>query len=38
MPIEILKALLTIVRFCEKQTNCKECALREVCGKMPCDL
>ena len=38
MTLELLKALVTIVRFCDKQANCRTCPMREVCGKMPCDL
>ena len=38
MTLELLRALLTIVDFCRKQPNCKECALRDVCGRMPCEL
>lgn len=38
MTLELLRALFTIVRFCEKQNNCKECPMREICGRMPCDL
>ena len=38
MTLELLKALFTIARHCETQGNCKNCALREICGKMPCEL
>lgn len=33
MSIELVKALLTIVRNCASQDNCKECPLKEFCGK-----
>lgn len=38
MTLELIKALTTIMRFCEEQPNCKICPLKEICGKMPCDL
>lgn len=37
MPKEVLKALLTLLRYCLKQDSCKTCAMREQCGKMPCE-
>lgn len=33
MSIELVKALLTIVRYCASCDNCKQCPLREFCGK-----
>ena len=38
MTLELLRALFIIARFCEKQQNCKECPMRDICGKMPCEL
>lgn len=38
MTPELLRALLTIMEFCRQQKNCKECVLRDVCGRMPCEL
>lgn len=38
MPIEVLKAIVTIVKFCMKQHKCAECPLKELCGKMPCEI
>lgn len=37
MTVELLKALLIILRFCYQQDNCKKCPLRDLCAKMPCD-
>ena len=33
MSIELVKALLEIVRTCTAQANCEECPLKEFCGK-----
>lgn len=33
MSIELVKALLTIARYCASTSNCGECPLREFCGK-----
>ena len=33
MSIELVKALLIIVRACASCENCKECPLKEFCGK-----
>jgi len=33
MSIELVKALLTIVRHCASCENCEECPLKEFCGK-----
>ena len=38
MTLEVLRALFTLVRFCEKQENCKSCPMKEICGRMPCEL
>lgn len=38
MTLELWQAFATIIRFCHEQANCENCPLREVCGKMPCDL
>lgn len=37
MPVEVLKALLTLMRYCLEQDKCKECPMREFCEKMPCE-
>jgi endonuclease III len=33
MSIELVKALLEIVRACTTQDNCEECPLKDFCGK-----
>ena len=33
MSIELVKALLTIVRYCANCEDCKSCLLKEFCGK-----
>ena len=33
MSIELVKALLTIIRYCTNSDNCEECPLKEFCGK-----
>ena len=33
MSIELVKALLVIVRHCASQDNCEECPLKDFCGK-----
>lgn len=33
MSLELVKALLTIVRACATRENCEECPLKEFCGK-----
>lgn len=33
MSIELVKALLAIVRQCASSQNCEECPLKEFCGK-----
>ena len=33
MSIELVKALLVIVRHCANCENCEECPLKEFCGK-----
>jgi hypothetical protein len=38
MTLELLRALFTIARFCEGQSNCEQCVLKELCGKMPCEI
>ena len=38
MTLDLLKALFTIARFCEQQTNCEQCPMKEICGRMPCEL
>ena len=35
MTIELIKALLIIARFCIENSNCRTCALKEFCGKLP---
>ena len=33
MSIELVKALLVLVRACANCENCEECPLKEFCGK-----
>ena len=33
MSVELVKALLTIVRYCTSCKNCEECPLKEFCGQ-----
>lgn len=33
MSVELVKALLTIARYCAHCDNCAECPLKEFCGK-----
>lgn len=33
MAIELVKALLTIVKYCTACENCAECQLKDYCGK-----
>lgn len=35
MPVELVKALMIIARYCNTHGNCKTCALREFCSKQP---
>lgn len=35
MSIELVESLLLIAKFCVSQDNCKECPLRQFCGKIP---
>ena len=35
MSIELVKALLMIVKVCMSTSDCKKCALKEFCGKVP---
>lgn len=37
MTIELLQALIIILKFCYEQKNCNKCPLRDLCGKMPCE-
>lgn len=37
MAIELVKALLIIVRYCTACENCNECPMAEFCGKTPQD-
>ena len=34
MPIEIVKALLLLARYCQQQIDCKKCPLHDFCGKV----
>lgn len=38
MPVEVLKALETLFKFCVEQESCSICPMREECQKMPCEL
>ena len=35
MAIELVKALLTVFRYCTACEDCKKCSMREFCGKNP---
>lgn len=35
MDLELVKALLTILRYCTSCENCKVCALKDFCRKIP---
>lgn len=37
MTVEIMRALVMLADLCLEQNNCKDCPLRDVCGKMPCE-
>ena len=37
MLLDVMRAVLILYKFCLKQQNCKECPIRELCGKMPCE-
>ena len=35
MSLELVKALLIIVKICVANDDCRKCALKEFCGKLP---
>ena len=35
MSTELVKALLTILKFCAEADDCARCQLKEFCGKLP---
>ena len=37
MTLDVLKALAIILEFCLEQDSCKDCLMRDFCGKMPCE-
>ena len=37
MTIELLEALLAILKACLEQDTCKNCPLNKFCEKMPCE-
>lgn len=37
MTLDVLKALAIILEFCLEQDSCKDCPMRDFCGKMPCE-
>lgn len=37
MVLEVFRALFTLADFCYAQNNCKDCAIKEFCSKMPCE-
>ena len=37
MDAETARALMVIVQFCLTQNDCRKCAMREFCQKMPCE-
>lgn len=37
MPVDVLKAILTLIRYCFTQNSCERCEMRKQCGKLPCE-
>ena len=37
MTLDVLKALAIILEFYLEQGSCKDCPMRDFCGKMPCE-
>lgn len=37
MSLELVKALLLLVKVCANSIDCKECPIKEFCGKLPSD-
>ncbi len=37
MTLELFQAIFTIRDFCIAQSSCKNCLLKELCQKMPCE-
>lgn len=35
MSVELVKALMVIFRYCLACENCRECPMKEFCGKCP---
>lgn len=35
MAVELVKALLTVFRYCISCDNCEECPMKDMCGKPP---
>lgn len=35
MDLALVKALLTLAKYCCQQDNCRVCAIRAFCGKLP---
>jgi hypothetical protein len=35
MALDLVKALLTILRYCISCENCAECKMKDFCGKTP---
>lgn len=35
MALELVKALLTIVKVCIDNSDCNDCLIKEFCGKIP---
>lgn len=35
MSVELVKALLMIIKVCSSATSCDDCVLKEFCGKIP---
>ena len=35
MDLMLIRALLTIAKYCAQREDCKKCAIHEFCGKQP---
>ena len=35
LDLEVVKAIITIVKLCAVQDSCAECPMRALCGKQP---
>lgn len=37
MELDVVKALYVLAQFCTNQDSCKNCPLKSICTKMPCE-